>query len=129
MRGGDTVGLRAYNERLVIDAIMRSGAMSKAEIARATGLSGQAASVIVNRLLDEGLVANAASVALVVEQLDRELAKDGKEWPLFEIATDPPGFAVDEPVESLGEALKLPAQYEQIRDRIERVLPPLKVPA
>jgi hypothetical protein len=31
---------------------------------------------------------------------------------LFEIATDLPGFAVDEPVESLGKSLKLPAQYE-----------------
>lgn len=48
---------------------------------------------------------------------------------LFEIATDPPGFAVDEPVESLGHALKLPPKYEGMRDRIERVLPPLKVPA
>ena len=56
MRGGDTVGLRAYNERLVIDAILRSGALSKAEVARATGLSGQAASVIVNRMLAEGLL-------------------------------------------------------------------------
>jgi glyoxalase family protein len=46
---------------------------------------------------------------------------------LFEIATDPPGFAVDEPVESLGQALKLPPRYEPIRDRIERVLPPLRV--
>ncbi len=48
---------------------------------------------------------------------------------LFEIATDPPGFAVDEPVESLGQALKLPAQYEPMRARIEQVLPPLKVRA
>ncbi len=46
---------------------------------------------------------------------------------LFEIATDPPGFAVDEPVESLGRGLMLPARYEPIRDRLERVLPPLKV--
>jgi glyoxalase family protein len=46
---------------------------------------------------------------------------------LFEIATDPPGFAVDEPVETLGQALKLPAKYESIRDRLTRVLPPLKV--
>ncbi len=46
---------------------------------------------------------------------------------LFEIATDPPGFAVDEAVQTLGEALKLPPQYEAIRDRIERILPPLKV--
>ncbi|WGH77804.1 ring-cleaving dioxygenase [Jannaschia ovalis] len=42
---------------------------------------------------------------------------------LFEIATDPPGFTRDEPLESLGEALKLPEKYEPIRDRIEAVLP------
>jgi len=46
---------------------------------------------------------------------------------LFEIATDPPGFAVDEDAAHLGEALKLPAQYEPHRARIEQVLPPLKV--
>lgn len=44
---------------------------------------------------------------------------------LFEIATDEPGFAVDEAVEELGTALKLPAQYEAQRSRIEAVLPPL----
>ena len=56
MRGGDTTGLRAYNERLMITAIRQAGALSKAEIARTTGLSGQAATVIVNSLLDEGLL-------------------------------------------------------------------------
>ena len=56
MRGGDTTGLRAYNERLMIAAIRQAGALSKAEIARTTGLSGQAATVIVNSLLDEGLL-------------------------------------------------------------------------
>ncbi len=56
MRGGDTTGLRAYNERLTITAIRQAGALSKADIARATGLSGQAAAVIVNSLLDEGLL-------------------------------------------------------------------------
>jgi glyoxalase family protein len=48
---------------------------------------------------------------------------------LFEIATDPPGFAVDEPAEALGRQLKLPPQYEAQRARIERVLPPIRVPA
>jgi glyoxalase family protein len=47
---------------------------------------------------------------------------------LFEIATDPPGFAVDEDPAHLGEALKLPPRYESMRDRIERVLPPLRGP-
>jgi glyoxalase family protein len=46
---------------------------------------------------------------------------------LFEIATDPPGFAVDEAPEALGQRLMLPPKYEGIRDRIEAVLPPLVV--
>lgn len=45
---------------------------------------------------------------------------------LFEIATDSPGFAVDEAVESLGEHLKLPAFLEPHRREIEKVLPPLE---
>jgi glyoxalase family protein len=44
---------------------------------------------------------------------------------LFEIATDQPGFAVDEPVESLGCALKLPPFLEPRRREIEAVLPPI----
>ncbi len=42
---------------------------------------------------------------------------------LFEIATNPPGFAVDEPVESLGASLKLPEWFEPRRERIEAGLP------
>ena len=45
---------------------------------------------------------------------------------LFEIATDAPGFAVDEPVESLGSELKLPAQLEPSRAALERSLPALE---
>ena len=48
---------------------------------------------------------------------------------LFEIATDPPGFAVDEDPTHLGRDLKLPSQYEAHRERIERVLPELRLPA
>jgi glyoxalase family protein len=44
---------------------------------------------------------------------------------LFEIATDDPGFAVDEPAESLGSALKLPRFLEPRRAEIEARLPPL----
>ncbi len=44
---------------------------------------------------------------------------------LFEIATEGPGFTVDESVEHLGENLKLPPQYEEHRAEIERVLPPI----
>jgi glyoxalase family protein len=44
---------------------------------------------------------------------------------LFEIATDNPGFTVDEPVEELGSGLKLPSQYESVRSDIVRLLPNL----
>jgi glyoxalase family protein len=44
---------------------------------------------------------------------------------LFEIATDNPGFTVDEPVEELGKNLKLPVQYEPQRKKIEAHLVPL----
>ncbi len=44
---------------------------------------------------------------------------------LFEIATDNPGFTVDEPLNELGTNLKLPVQYEGMRDKIEGALPNL----
>jgi glyoxalase family protein len=44
---------------------------------------------------------------------------------LFEIATDIPGFAVDEPAENLGQALKLPRFLEGHRSTIEAALPAL----
>lgn len=44
---------------------------------------------------------------------------------LFEIATDNPGFTVDEPLNELGQNLKLPKQHEPLRSRIEEVLPKL----
>lgn len=44
---------------------------------------------------------------------------------LFEIATDAPGFSVDEPAAELGQALKLPPGLEAQRVRIEALLPAL----
>jgi glyoxalase family protein len=44
---------------------------------------------------------------------------------LFELATRGPGFTADEPLETLGEALTLPPDYEQYRERLEQVLTPL----
>jgi glyoxalase family protein len=46
---------------------------------------------------------------------------------LFEVATSRPGFAVDEPAAQLGEALKLPPQFEADRAQIEKVLTPVIV--
>ncbi|HZD55049.1 MAG TPA: ring-cleaving dioxygenase [Candidatus Aquicultoraceae bacterium] len=47
---------------------------------------------------------------------------------LFEIATDGPGFAVDEPLETLGESLVLPPWLEGRRGAIEKSLPPIEPP-
>ena len=46
---------------------------------------------------------------------------------LFELATDPPGFAIDEPLASLGESLKLPPWLESKRSLIEKHLPALEL--
>ncbi|WP_428940095.1 ring-cleaving dioxygenase [Fontivita pretiosa] len=47
---------------------------------------------------------------------------------LFEIATDGPGFAVDESIDQLGSSLVLPPWYEPRRAEIENALPPLRLP-
>jgi len=47
---------------------------------------------------------------------------------LFEIATDAPGFLVDESLEELGSRLRLPPWLEGRRDSIERALPPAGPP-
>ncbi|MFD2615923.1 ring-cleaving dioxygenase [Terrilactibacillus laevilacticus] len=44
---------------------------------------------------------------------------------LFEIATDPPGFAHDESQETMGAKLMLPLRYEQYRDQLEQRLMPI----
>lgn len=47
---------------------------------------------------------------------------------LFEIATDTPGFLIDEATDSLGMSLKLPTQYEHMRDALDVRLPKISVP-
>jgi glyoxalase family protein len=47
---------------------------------------------------------------------------------LFEIATDEPGFATDEPKEKLGESLRLPPWLESAREQIEAGLEPITLP-
>lgn len=45
---------------------------------------------------------------------------------LFEIATNEPGFAIDEDTAHLGEELQLPAQHAHLRARIEQILTPIR---
>lgn len=67
----------------------------------------------------------------VTEQLDRKYFRSiyfrEPGGVLFEVATDPPGFTVDETPNCLGSDLKLPDQYEPMRAKLEASLPPLKI--
>jgi glyoxalase family protein len=47
---------------------------------------------------------------------------------LFEIATEPPGFKLDETIEELGTGLRLPPWLEPARSQIEKILPAIHVP-
>ena len=46
---------------------------------------------------------------------------------LFEMATDSPGFLIDEQEAKLGQSLLLPPQYEKLRGQLEQVLDPIKI--
>jgi glyoxalase family protein len=48
---------------------------------------------------------------------------------LFEIATEPPGFALDEKLDELGSHLRLPPWLDSARSEIEKILPPIRLPS
>jgi glyoxalase family protein len=66
----------------------------------------------------------------VTEQIDRNYFRSmyfrEPGGIIFEIATDQPGFGIDEPLDSLGQSLKLPAFLESQRQEIEASLQPLE---
>lgn len=55
-RGSNQIGMRQYNERVVLQAIRLHGAQPKADLARLTHLSTQTVSLIIDRLMEDGLV-------------------------------------------------------------------------
>ncbi|WEX77856.1 ROK family transcriptional regulator [Sinorhizobium numidicum] len=60
--GANQTRVRAYNERLVMSLVRRHGSLSKAEIARRSGLSAQTVSVIMRALEADGLLTRGAPV-------------------------------------------------------------------
>ncbi len=60
--GANQLGVRAHNERLVLSLVRRHGALSKADIARRSGLSAQTVSVIMRALEKDGLLSRDAPV-------------------------------------------------------------------
>ena len=61
-RGGNQIGLKQYNERLILSLILEAGALPKADIARITRLSSQTVTIIVNRLLKDRLLRKKAVI-------------------------------------------------------------------
>ena len=84
------------------------------------------------RTISAGRSASAAPAAYVTDVRDRDYFKAiyfrVPSGILFEIATLSPGFAVDEDPEHIGEALRLPAQHEHLRDQLEATLRPVHNP-
>ncbi len=118
MRGQESLGLRAYNERLLIATIRQAGSMSKAEISRVTGLSAQAATVIVNALIEDNLLI----------ELERVRGQVGK--PFTPIALNPQGaFSVGLKIgrRSL-EAILVNACGEAVKSTAKRYDAPLPEP-
>ena len=60
-RGSNQVGMREFNERVVLHAIRLNGPLPKAEIARVTHLTAQTVQLIMGRLEAEGLVVKQAA--------------------------------------------------------------------
>ena len=55
-RGSNQVGMRQFNERVVLQAIRQAGSLPKAELARVTGLTAQTVGLITARLEQDGLL-------------------------------------------------------------------------
>ena len=54
-RGSNQLGMRQYNERVVLQALRMHGALPKAELARVTGLTAQTIGLITTRLEEDGV--------------------------------------------------------------------------
>jgi Winged helix-turn-helix DNA-binding len=55
-RGSNHVGMRAFNERVVLQAIRLNGSLPKADLARLTGLTAQTIGLITTRLEEDDLL-------------------------------------------------------------------------
>jgi predicted NBD/HSP70 family sugar kinase len=78
-RGSNHVGMRAFNERVVLQAIRLHGSVPKAELARLTGLTPQTIGLITSRLEEDGLLIRHAPVRGRIGQpsVPMALAADG----------------------------------------------------
>jgi glyoxalase family protein len=140
----DVLGLREtvrHNDvtRFAVDPQLPGTLVDVRELPTGAAGSGGAGTVhhIAFRAADDatefGLRAQVAAIGLpITEQIDRTYFRSmyfrepGN--VLFELATDAPGFMVDEPADQLGMSLQLPAQHEALRATLRSRLVPLRLP-
>jgi glyoxalase family protein len=84
--------------------------------------------VELTRLRDVAVGAGARPTPIIDRQYFHSVYFREPSGVLFELATRDIGFTFDEPLESLGEALKLPPQYEDRREELEHLLTPISNP-
>jgi len=122
--------------RFITDAVENANIVDVVEVAgeKVGHVAGGSVHHVAFRVKDEQTLMNFREKIVdaglhITEKLDRNyfysLYFREPGGVLLEIATDNPGFAVDEPVEELGSTLKLPAQYESHREEIIKNLPAL----
>ncbi|HET6502494.1 MAG TPA: ring-cleaving dioxygenase [Amycolatopsis sp.] len=78
---------------------------------------------------DELVDAGVSVTSILDRQYFRSIYFREPAGTLLEVATDQPGFAIDEPLLELGRALKLPPWLEPDREQIEHMLPKLDLPS
>ena len=77
---------------------------------------------------DRAVAAGAHATPIIDRQYFHSVYFREPSGVLFELASRDIGFTIDEPVETLGEALELPPQHEHLRAQLERSLTPLVNP-
>ena len=115
-RGEQRGGRIAYDQS---DYQGRPGAGTVHHVAWSTGMDEQ------DEWRERVLAAGARPTPIIDRFWFRSIYFREPSGVLFELATRGPGFTADEPLDTLGEALTLPPNYEHMRERLEGLLTPL----
>jgi glyoxalase family protein len=119
-RGSDRGGLYAYDEPPAERGIPGAGTVHHV---------AWASSIEEHEAWRERVIAGGGQPTPVIDRFYfRSIYFREPSGVLFEIATLGPGFTADEPLETLGERLSLPPDYEPLRDRIEKTVKPIVNP-
>ncbi len=119
-RGQERGGRIVYD---VSEAAGQEGAGTVHHIAWSTGMDEQ------DQWREKVIAAGARATPIIDRFWFRSIYYREPSGVLFELATRGPGFTADEPLDTLGEALTLPPDYEHMREQLEGILTPLPDPS